>query len=455
MGKKLDLCCTFILFPTVEIEVVNMSAGAGHAIGGISSSGSNDGPNGQAANGGFDQDRSSNRLGSTEDEYVFSEEERNAMRGFLQRGEVRLSTIHRVAVGFLSGAGLLFLFPVFLKDGVLALITALLDYTPTFPTSMQSFGMVGVVVVYLCLLFPFLLSLGLPVAALLLLLEDIVRFYFVGHPPTFPEEFFNPRFVLTGIAFSPDESPEVKSRVLRHEYGTDLIGFVVSRVDAHSGYYSRIIDKPDRHIVPTTRKLPRLLRSGIVKSKGEKPLEQLVEADRMSVQGSYHNGNGEDIPFAERTVDEIDRFNAALGLAGFIERPLYEEVAKTEVSLVRHSLKLRRLVLRYFQALLILIWTSFVTFLMLPFLNDASGRFSIPLVFSISYLLWASLAPWIVQLPLVWLVSHPHNDVRRDALNRFEKLDALQTFGRTAKRLCYVAIGVSLLAIALELIFRV
>lgn len=428
-----------------------MSARAGHAMGGISATE----PNGQAASGGFNQGGGSERLGSTEDDYVFSPDERNAMRGFLQRSEVRLSTIHRVAVGFLSGAGLLFLFPVFLKDGVLTLLTAILDYVPTVPASMASFGGLGVAVMYLCLLFPFLLSLGLPVAALLLLLEDIVRFYFVGHPPTFPEEFFNPRFVLTGIAFSPDESPEVKSRVLRHEYGTDLISFVVSRVDAHSGYYSRIIDKPNRHIVPTTRKLPRLLRAGVVKLNTEKPLEKLAETDTMTVQGSYHNGNGEDIPFAERTVDEVDRFNAALGLAGFIERPLYEEVAKTEVSLVRHSLKLRRLVLRYFQALLILIWTSFVTFLMLPFLKDSTDRFAMPLVFGVAYLLWASLAPWIVQLPLVWLISHPHNDVRRDALSRFEKLDALQTFGRTAQRLCYVAIVVSLLAIVLEMTFRI
>lgn len=38
---------------------------------------------------------------------------RNAMRAFLQRSEVRLSTMHRIANAFLSGAGLLVLFPVF------------------------------------------------------------------------------------------------------------------------------------------------------------------------------------------------------------------------------------------------------------------------------------------------------------------------------------------------------
>jgi hypothetical protein len=406
-------------------------------------------PNGQAATSGPNP--------ANADQYEFTVDERNAMRSFLQRSEVRLSTIHRVAVGFLSGAGLLFLFPVFLKDGVLTLLIALLNYTPVLPQGMETLGMVGTVVIYLCLIYPFLLSLGLPVAALLYLLEDIVRFYFVGHPPTFSEEFFNPRFVLTGVAFSPDESEAVKSRVLRHEYGTDLIGFVISRADAHSRYYSNMIDKPKRLIVPSTRKLPRLIKMGVVKLVEEKPLEDLADDDRVRVVGTYANGNGpsDEKPFAERTVDEIDRFNAALGLTGFIERPLYQEVAKTEVSLVRHALKLRRLVLRYFQALLILIWTSFVTFLMLPFLQDSAGRFPMPMVFAAAYLLWAALAPWIVQLPIVWLVTHPHNDVRRDAVKRFQQMDALQTFGKLTQRLCYAAVAASVVALILEFMLKV
>src|SRR5690606_8520058 len=95
-------------------------------------------PNGQAATGGgatqrgeTGQPSSANQGGGNHNPSDagpnnFTTDERNAMRAFLQRSEVRISTIHRVAVGFLSGAGLLFLFPVFLKDGVLTLITALL-----------------------------------------------------------------------------------------------------------------------------------------------------------------------------------------------------------------------------------------------------------------------------------------------------------------------------------------
>ena len=388
----------------------------------------------------------------------FSADERNAMRAFLQRSEVRLSTMHRVAVGFLSGAGLLFLYPIFLKDGVLDLVRALLEYQPSLPVNSPILGMIGAVVLYLCVLYPFLLALSLPAVALILLLEDIVRFYFVSHPPTFPEELFNPRFALTGVAFSTDESEAVKDRVLRYEYGTDLINFVVSRADARSRYYLDIIDKPRRLIVPTTRKLPRLIKTGVMQLAAPKPLENVQDDDHVLIQGTYTNGNDEEnllhTPLVKRTVREIDQFNAALGLAGFIDRPLYQEVAKTEVSLVRHSLKLRRLVLRYFQALLILLWTSLVTFLMLPFLQDTSGRFPVPVVFAVTYLLWAILAPTIVQQPLYWLVSHVQGEAKQ-AVESFSKSDALQTFGKLVQRLCYVAIATAGLALLLELFLQV
>jgi hypothetical protein len=393
----------------------------------------------------------------------FSAEDRNAMRAFLARCEVRISTLHRVAVGFISGAGLLLLLPIFLKDGVLALIDSLLSYAPRLPATQGIADIIGLIVIYAGLLYPFALSLSLPGVALLLLLEDIVHFYFVGHMPGFSDELFSPRLILTGIAFSPDESEKVKSRVLRYQYGSDLISFVMSRADANSRYYSNIIDKPGRFIVPSTRKLPRLLKKGVIKLAKDRPLEQVAGDDKVYVQTDYSpengGGNGQEPPLVrpqvERTVDDIDRFNAALGLTGFIERPLYQEVAKTEVSLTRHILKLRRMVLRYFQALLIFLWTSLVTFLMIPFLRDSAERFPLPLVFGVAYLIWAILAPVIVQLPINWLVSNPNNELRRAAVERFQQLDTLHTFGRRTQRFCYGAIVASLVVLILELTMKI
>lgn len=388
----------------------------------------------------------------------FSADERNAMRSFLQRCEVRLSTMHRVAVGFLSGAGLLFLLPVFLKDGVLAIMRAIIDFSPVVPVNSGLGSAVGTLILYLCLIYPFLLSLAIPTVALLLLLKDIIRFYFVGHPPNFPENLFNPRFILTGIGFSPDESEEVKARVLRYQYGTDLINFVISHADAQSNYYHDVIDKPERMIVPRTRKLPRLIKMDVVEIPSEKPLDTLEDTDLVRVHGTYSTGDEEEVvlskTYVDRTLKDIDGFNAALGLAGFIDRSLYQEVAKMEVSVVRHALKLRHLVLRYFQALLILIWTSVVTFLMLPFLQDERGRFPLLLVFAVAYFIWAALAPVIVQLPLYWLVRSSKPEVRRKGMRLFQKSDSVQKFGARTQQFCLLALGTSIIALVLEIILQ-
>ncbi len=49
---------------------------------------------------------------------TISANEKIAMRAYLQRCEVRLSTMQRIAGVFLNGAGLLVLLPVFFKDAI-------------------------------------------------------------------------------------------------------------------------------------------------------------------------------------------------------------------------------------------------------------------------------------------------------------------------------------------------
>src|SRR3954447_13432052 len=57
---------------------------------------------------------------------AMSGDERAAIRGFLQRSEVRLSTVHRVATALLSGAGLMVLLPAIARDSIVSVIRALL-----------------------------------------------------------------------------------------------------------------------------------------------------------------------------------------------------------------------------------------------------------------------------------------------------------------------------------------
>lgn len=387
------------------------------------------------------------------------EQERNAMRAFLQRTEVRLSTMHRVAVGFISGAGLLFLFPVFFKDAVLALIKEFLTYSPNLPLDSNLSSPFVIGLTYVLIGYPFLLSLSIPIMALILLLRDIIHFYFVGHPPGFSEELFNPRFGLSAVAFSPDESEAAKTRILIHQYGSDLINFVLPFDERGSRYYGAVIDKPKRMIVPLTRRIPRLIKRGVLENPNGKPLDQMADGDILHVRGAF-NSSGEVItvlaePHKARTLAELDRFNAALGLAGFVERPLYQEVAKQEVSLVRHSLKLRQMVLRYFQALLVLLWTALLSFSLLPFLQDEQQRFSPLVVFAVGYLIWSLLTPIVVQLPITWLLSHTKPEARRENLRRLEQTDALKQFESWTRGLCYIAAASAFVALILEIVLKV
>jgi hypothetical protein len=382
------------------------------------------------------------------------DQERNAMRGYLQRAEVRLSTMHRVAVGFISGAGLLLLLPIFFKDAILSIMRALLNYTPILPSSVGTGGLVLMVMLYGFVLYPFLLSLSIPIVALILLIKDIVRFYFTGNTPGFPDEFFNPRFALSGIAFSPDESETAKTKIMLYQYHSNLINFVLPHDEKKSKYYSALIDE-ERHIIPATRKLPLLKKRGILEIPSDKTLSTLHENDLVRVRGSFQQSeNGHMQPhidgYKERTVKDIDRFNAALGLAGFLERSLHEEVAKSEVSLVRHAINLRRLVLRYAQALLIFIWTMGVMFALLPFL-ELPNRFPTLIVLAIGYLIWSLFTPLVVGLPILWLVRLSQPEQRSVALRELRKRDGLENFENKVKLVCYFALITSILAVGLSI----
>ena len=62
-----------------------------------------------------------------DDKFVLSDEEsRAAMRAYLQRSEVRLSTVHRIGQALLGGSALILLLPLFLRDVVPRMLTMLI-----------------------------------------------------------------------------------------------------------------------------------------------------------------------------------------------------------------------------------------------------------------------------------------------------------------------------------------
>lgn len=329
-----------------------------------------------------------------------SEAERGAMRAYIQRCEVRLSTLHRIATAFIGGAGLLLLIPVFFKDAFDSLLAVILEQI-SYPFS--QFGTLGVVltgIMYICLFYPLFLSMVIPLYGVYLLLKDIIHFYFTIYTPGFPEDLLNPTFALTGVTLPLDEAPVAKAEVMRYQYDATQMGFMIPFSKERSGlYFDTIIESTDGNIIPKTRRIEELKRLGVLPENYD--------------------------------ADNVNRFNAAMGLARSLDRTLTEEVAMTEMSLVRHVLYLRRLVLRYVKTLLMFIWTTVVAFMLLPFLRD--GRFPPFVLLGAGYAVWALAVMWILDFPLYWLYRHRHSErpegqvdpqlsLMQDRLERYCKL---------------------------------
>jgi hypothetical protein len=318
-------------------------------------------------------------------------DERAAMRAYLQRAEVRLSTMHRVAGIFLNGAGLLFLFPVFFRDAFVRLISNIFAFT--FPA--------GKIASLLMLL----ISLGIPLWALYLLIKDMVRFYFTAYHAGLRERFFHPRFILSGISFSEDESKYVKESVIASQQTKDMLSFIVPPDEKDQRDYRRILGATNGQIIPKKRR-------------------------------DYIPGDDDELK------DDVKLFDTALGLAGVVDRTIIEEVAKMEMSLVRHAINLRHLVLRYSKALLLFLLTTVVfiigaELIRIPEITGKSSGTNIVLqktsktdtdnetvyvqipesiepvvqtrqllLLSSVFLVWAFLTPIIVTRPVAWIYRY-------------------------------------------------
>src|SRR5665647_32281 len=136
-----------------------------------------------------------------EAEFTISDEEsRAAMRGFLQRSEVRLSTIHRIAQSLLGGSAIILLLPLFLRDAFPKMMTVLIASYDANQAWLPIAG-VGLAASLVILL---------PIPAVFLLIGDLLAFYFTsntfGAHATGDESsirvIFNPRFMIPGLGFN-------------------------------------------------------------------------------------------------------------------------------------------------------------------------------------------------------------------------------------------------------------
>lgn len=327
-------------------------------------------------------------------------ESRAAMRSFLQRAEVRLSTVHRVAQALLGGSALILLLPLFVRDAFPKMTTLLVAAFDGDQHPLVIAGTATAVTV----------SIALPVVAIYLLVGDLLGFYFTSntfgaagagaHAPR--RTVFHPRFVVPGLGLDDDElSPAMRELVDegRDDEWTRAL-LVPPNLDDH-GWRARF------------------------------------DARCRSLWG---------VSAPPGREGDDDRLRQMFRLAGLHrDRTLAHDVARSEALLARHVLSIRIAVLRYSKALLLLIATTVATLAASGIVDEAirqdpgAGRFvaGFPyryhLLVALVYTLWAPAAARSVTAPLRMIQRHTpgvgeHGDVYLDQqLTQFESTAVLST----------------------------
>lgn len=270
-------------------------------------------------------------------------EDRAAIRAYLQRSEVRLSTLHRTATALLSGAGVLVLLPALGRDAFVNVARRLLIGERDLP---DLFVMASVALVMFSIL-----------VVLWLLLVELTRFYF--HANHFADDegtTFTPRFALAGSRLPVDE-------------------------------------------------LSALGRSGLHEQRiADQNLEQLFAPNSRTREQIDRKVSA--YPGLPAPVDDASRAEALLLLAGVRDRSLLGDVAKTEYALSRHVLRIQVIVLRYIKALLTVILSLLLAFALTASADGASefgnGALEVAVIL---LLVWASSVLFSVSSPIRWLTA--------------------------------------------------
>ncbi len=272
------------------------------------------------------------------DDVELTADERAGIRAYLQRSEVRLSTLHRVATALLSGAGLVVLLPAIERDSVVVVLRSL------FADLDAVNGLLAAAM---------LMVLVLPLVALWMLLRELTRFYFHGqHLAGAESTVFVPRFTLTGLRLPSDElRPDAAHALADIRGGPENVELLVpakrstrDRIDRQLAAYEGVADAvDDDHVMEPTDD---------------------VHAD------------------ARRAV-------GLLRLVASRDRSLLEEVAKVEYGMARHLLRIQTIVLRFVKALLVFVTTAIAVFAAAAVVGDDE-------------FVDASAQVWLVAIPLVW-----------------------------------------------------
>jgi hypothetical protein len=282
-------------------------------------------------------------MATVSDPIELTADERAAMRAYLQRSEVRLSTLHRTATALLSGAGVLVLIPALGRDSVVVVLRSLLGSTSS-PLRLTLAALV-------------VLTLALALVVVWLLLLELTRFYFHANHFSGPHgTTFTPRFTLTSLHLPVDE------------LGASGSAELLARREDPSNI---------ELLVPSNETARRAI-------------DQQV--------GAYAGLASDGDP------DDWSRARALLQMAGVKDRTLVDEVAKVEYGMARHVIRVQVIVLRYMKALLVVLTTTMATFVMAaaiessPTVDSSTERWIIA-----TLVLWAPAVLFVTSAPVRWL----------------------------------------------------
>lgn len=338
-------------------------------------------------------------------------DERAALRAYLQRTEVRLSTLHRVAGLFVSGAGLLVLMATFFDTAILSLLEIAAIYFIQAAESLNTFSTVswGLDIIIIIAI------ISVPMYAVYKLVKDLIIFYFDSNIPGY--HLTAPRFSIPTLALAPDELSDGKAAVLRAQYQGV---YATQGLREDHGFKDMLLKSSVSGLVD------RVADSG-GEPGADSSAQAAISRERL-LRESGVSGSAQD----------THRINSAFDVAGLVDLDLRDDAARTEILMTKKIILLRSIVLRYFKALIVTLVATFGLLIgehvvriakMNPDLNMSvlsDEKLSLLLI-NLAFLVIFGLLHFSVQAPVRWIYeqSGPRlkaPDLRIDSkISRFEK----------------------------------
>ncbi len=257
----------------------------------------------------------------------------DVLRDFIARGESRMSTLQRIAGVFVTGAGLLIILPLLLKD-----------YLPTVLGVIYEVNFIDENIKLKAILYIALFILGfIPLYSVYQVIIGIAQFYFIKRKV---DSYSYLRFYLTGITLPDDEFSEEsggeegirsKKEMVKDEFDNEQN---INLLNKYLGHFSKSDLKSFLYY-------KNLTKDALI------PPKRFIGGDK-EVYFKDCNDN------VHKNKEKIDILHTIYGLAGYSDVNTADMVFDIETAVVRQTFYLRRLILTYIKAFLMMLFVCVV-----------------------------------------------------------------------------------------------